>query len=105
MTFIAACSSTSRSVPVYESSDRHNATLGSTRRGKGNGLLVQALAQIDESFVVLDPAGELAAMSYEARAKKGLVLVLNPFGVLTDTHPHLKSCGFNPYFGFSAGEP
>jgi type IV secretion system protein VirD4 len=92
-------------VPVHEDSDRHVATLGSTRRGKGNGLLVQALAQIDESFVVLDPAGELAAMSYEARAKKGPVLVLNPFGVLTDTHPHLKSCGFNPYFGFSAGNP
>jgi type IV secretory pathway TraG/TraD family ATPase VirD4 len=99
------------SVPVYENSDRHNATLGSTRRGKGNGLLVQALDQINESFVVLDPAGELAAMTYEARAKKGLVLVINPFGVLADPlipdkyRPHLKSCGFNPYLGFRAGEP
>ena len=72
-------------IPIHEDSDRHVATLGSTRRGKGNGLLVQALAQIDESFVVLDPAGELAAMTYEVRAKKGPVFVLNPFGVLTDT--------------------
>jgi type IV secretion system protein VirD4 len=90
-------------IPIHEDSDRHVATLGSTRRGKGNGLLVQALAQINESFVVLDPAGELAAMTYDVRAKKGLVFVLNPFGVLTDSHPHLKSCGYNPYSGFSAG--
>jgi type IV secretion system protein VirD4 len=90
--------------PVYFDSDRHVITFGATRRGKGVGLLVQALAQLDESFVVLDPSGELAAITLPKRAKKGLVLVLNPADLFSKTHPYLRSCGFSPYVGFSAGD-
>jgi type IV secretion system protein VirD4 len=52
----------------------------------------------NRSIVVIDPKGELAAVTAPHRRKLGRVVILNPFGVLTDIpgYDDLVSEGFNP---------
>jgi type IV secretion system protein VirD4 len=56
------------------------------------------LQMSDSSVVVVDPKGELAAVTAPFRRTLGRVVIINPFGVLT-RHPgyeDLKSAGYNP---------
>lgn len=94
-----------KSEPVYYGGDRMIVTVGPTRRGKDTSLLVPNLKHLHRSVVVVDPKAELAAITYHHRRKMGPALVVNPFGVLTRTHPHLKSVGFNPLYGLSPQDP
>lgn len=75
--------------------ERHLLTVGPNGSGKGTRLLVPALT-LDRSMLVIDPKGELAAITARRRAQFGPVIVLNPFGLLLDKRAHLKSHGFNP---------
>lgn len=79
--------------------ERHVLLFGPNGSGKGMRLLVPNLLQSERrSIFVIDPKGELAAMTAPYRRKLGKVVILNPFGVLTD-HPgyaDLRSTGFNP---------
>jgi len=86
---------------VYYGEDRHAVTAGPTRSGKDMRFLVENLRNLNRSVVVMDPKGELAAITANHRRKFGPVLVINPFSELVSTHPHLKSVGFNPLVGLS----
>ena len=48
------------------------------------------------SIIIVDCKGQLAAITARKRARIGKVMVLNPFGVFTDTLPHQTNHGFAP---------
>ena len=76
---------------VYEG-ERHLLLFGPNGTGKGTRFLIPNLLSIrDRSIVVIDPKGELAAVTAAFRRTVGDVVMLNPFNVLG-----LGSAGFNP---------
>src|SRR5271156_2180820 len=75
----------------------HLLLIGPNGAGKGTRLLVPALLQMENrSVVVIDPKGELAAITAAWRRTIGDVVVLNPFGLHVRQYPDLASSGFNP---------
>ena len=65
---------------------------GPNGSGKGTRFLVPTLLTLkDRSILVIDPKGELAAITADYRRSIGEVVILNPFDVLG-----LGSDGFNP---------
>lgn len=76
----------------------HALTLGPTGSGKSTSLVVPNLVIRRGSCIVLDPKGQLAAITARHRATLGKVIVLNPFGVLLDRCPYLEEYtqGWNP---------
>jgi type IV secretion system protein VirD4 len=76
---------------VYEG-ERHLLLFGPNGTGKGTRFLIPNLLSIkDRSIIVVDPKGELAAVTADYRRTVGEVVMLNPFNVLG-----LGSAGFNP---------
>jgi type IV secretion system protein VirD4 len=78
---------------------RHVVIFGPNGTGKGMRLLVPNLLQSEgKSIFVIDPKGELAAITAPYRRQLGRVVILNPFGVLTDIpgYEDLESQGYNP---------
>ena len=72
---------------------------GPNGSGKGTRLLMPNLLQMSgSSIVVVDPKGELAAVTAPYRRTLGRVVILNPFGLMTNIpgYADLKSEGFNP---------
>jgi len=79
--------------------ERHVLVFGPNGSGKGTRLLIPNLLQLeDRSIFVIDPKGELAAVTAKHRQSLGEVVIINPFGVLVDQPgcAHLESRGFNP---------
>jgi type IV secretion system protein VirD4 len=75
---------------------------GPNGTGKGTCLLVPNLLQSSgRSFFVVDPKGELAAITAPYRRTLGPVVIINPFGVMTEIpgYEDLKSSGYNPLAG------
>lgn len=80
---------------LYFNGHGHILTVGGTRAGKGTRLIVPNLLNnsFDGSTVVIDPKGELAAITHEARKEAGhKVFFLNPWGL-----HGLPSMGLNPF--------
>ena len=72
--------------------ERHLLLFGPNGSGKGTRLLVNNLLRLrNRSIVVIDPKGELTAITAGYRRTVGEVVVLNPFNVLG-----IPSAGFNP---------
>ena len=72
--------------------ERHLLLFGPNGSGKGTRLLVNNLLRLwGRSIVVVDPKGELTAITADYRRRFERVVVLNPFNVLG-----LGSGGFNP---------
>jgi type IV secretion system protein VirD4 len=84
-------------VPFDGSRAPHLLLIGPNGSGKGTRLLIPALLQMERrSIVVIDPKGELAAVTAAWRRTVGDVIVLNPFGLHAKQYPDLASAGFNP---------
>jgi type IV secretion system protein VirD4 len=84
---------------ILYSGDQHVLVFGPNGKGKGTRILMPNLLQMSgSSVVVVDPKGELAAVTAPYRRTLGRVVIINPFGVLTDWpgYEDLESCGFNP---------
>ncbi|CAM4027925.1 type IV secretory system conjugative DNA transfer family protein [Paracoccus yeei] len=69
----------------------HLITLAPTRAGKGVGTIVPNLLTVNRSVMVIDPQGENARITAQARQKFGAVHVLDPFGVTG-----LPGAAYNP---------
>ncbi len=75
---------------------KHLLSFGTPGANKSMGLVVPNLAHLRRSIIVIDPKGQLAAITARKRASMGRVIVLNPFGLFAEELPHLKSIGWNP---------
>jgi type IV secretory pathway TraG/TraD family ATPase VirD4 len=60
---------------------------------KGTGLIIPNLARLRRSVFIIDPKGEAAAITARRRARFGPVKIINPFNVLVDKLPYLRSGG------------
>jgi type IV secretion system protein VirD4 len=77
---------------IVYAGERHVLLFGPNGTGKGTRFLIPNLLSIkDRSIIVIDPKGELAAVTADYRRTVGDVVMLNPFNVLG-----LGSAGFNP---------
>jgi type IV secretion system protein VirD4 len=66
-------------------------------------LITPNMAHLGKSFIVLDPKGELAAITTRKRAQMGPVIVVNPMGLFKEELPHLTSHGWNPLLQLKDG--
>src|SRR5271155_2165176 len=63
------------------------------------GLVATQLLDDDSgkrSYVVIDPKGEICAITSKFRRKVSDVKIINPYGLLVDVRPDMRSDGFNP---------
>ena len=75
---------------------KHLLSFGTPGANKSAGLVVPNLSHLPRSIIVIDPKGELAAITAKKRATMGRVIVLNPFEMFKGELPHLASEGWNP---------
>jgi type IV secretion system protein VirD4 len=81
--------------------ERHLILFGPNGTGKGTRFLIPNLLTItDRSIVVIDPKGELAAVTADYRRTVSDVVMLNPFNMLG-----LGSAGFNPLAALDLESP
>jgi type IV secretion system protein VirD4 len=86
---------------IQYAGERHLLLFGPNGTGKGTRFLIPNLLTIkDRSIVVIDPKGELAAVTADYRRTVSDVVMLNPFNVLG-----LGSAGFNPLDGLDPDSP
>jgi type IV secretion system protein VirD4 len=92
-----------RPVPLYYPGDSHLILTAPSGSGKGRELLIPALIEYEGSTVVIDPKGQLCAVTGPGLAKRGKrVLVLNPFNILPRSIGSLASPGKQlPHVGFN----
>jgi len=74
----------------------HLITIAPTRMGKGRDILIPALLEWNQSCIVIDPKGELAAVTGHYRRGFGDVLVLNPFDIWRQHLAGLTPARYNP---------
>jgi type IV secretion system protein VirD4 len=87
--------------PLPYGGERHLLLFGPNGSGKGTRLLVpNLLSLMNRSIVVIDPKGELAAITADYRRTVSDVVILNPFGVLD-----IPSAGFNPLASLDPDAP
>ncbi|MEJ0044260.1 MAG: type IV secretory system conjugative DNA transfer family protein [Rhizomicrobium sp.] len=78
--------------PLAYKGERHLLLFGPNGSGKGTRLFVNNLLSMQEqSAIVVDPKGELTAITADFRRRVSEVVILNPFGVLG-----IPGSGFNP---------
>ena len=58
------------------------------------------MAQFPQSVLIVDPKGQLAAITAAKLARTDRAMRADPFGLFVDTLPHLKSRGWNPLLQF-----
>jgi type IV secretion system protein VirD4 len=88
-------------VELRDPSETHVLLFGPNGSGKMTRVLAPNLLRLqDRSIFVIDPKGELAAITAQHRRNMGdEVIVINPFNVVVKDFPgydDLKSSGFNP---------
>ena len=78
----------------------HLLTLAPTRAGKGVGTVIPNLLTLNRSVLVIDPKGENAWITGEARRRFGPVHILDPFGVTG-----MPAAAYNPLDRLLAKSP
>lgn len=85
---------------IRSNDERHLVLFGGNGMGKGTRILMPNLLNMrgNRSIVVVDPKGELAAVTAPFRRQVGRVVIINPFGVLTEYQGYedMRGVGFNP---------
>jgi type IV secretion system protein VirD4 len=69
--------------------------LGPNGSGKDTAIITPNLAQLRRSVFILDVKSQQCAITMRHRAKFSKIIVFNPYGMFNDTHPWMKSHGFN----------
>jgi type IV secretory pathway TraG/TraD family ATPase VirD4 len=88
---------------VFYSGERHVGIVGPSGYGKDTGYIFRNMRHLNRPIIVIDAkGGEIACVTAKERAKRGPVVVINPYGTRTISHPHLKSHGFNLLAGIDA---
>ncbi|WP_267361034.1 MULTISPECIES: type IV secretory system conjugative DNA transfer family protein [unclassified Methylobacterium] len=82
--------------PLAYPGPKHLLSFGTPGANKSMGLVVPNLMLLRRSMIVIDPKGQLAAITHRARSAFGRCIVINPFGELVDVRPELQSDGWNP---------
>ena len=82
--------------PIRYQGEKSIITIGPSGSGKLASTIAYAVALCPASIILNDPKGEAAAISAQHRQKFGKVFVLNPFNVLVDECPFMRSAAFNP---------
>jgi type IV secretion system protein VirD4 len=77
--------------PLYYDGPAHLLTMAPTRSGKGVGTVIPNLLTANRSVICIDPKGENAAVTGQARNHFGPVHVLDPFGATS-----ALTSAFNP---------
>jgi type IV secretion system protein VirD4 len=73
---------------------KHILCFGPPGANKSMGLIVPNIADLPRSMIVIDPKGQLAAITARKRAKMGRVIVSNAFNMFPEL-AHLKDSGWN----------
>jgi len=82
--------------------DAHLITVAPSGSGKGRDVLVPALLTYEGSCIVIDPKGQLAAITRKQRERMGQrIIVLNPFNILPEYIG--ASARFNPMAALDPG--
>jgi type IV secretion system protein VirD4 len=89
----------------YRNANLNMLTFGAPGALKSAGLIAPNIAHLPQSLIVIDPKGQLAAITARKRAQMGPVIILNPLNLFVDTLPHLKSAGWNPLLQLDPGRP
>jgi type IV secretion system protein VirD4 len=91
--------------PSY-TDNRHLVTIGTTRSGKGATVIVQALLQVPNSVVVIDPKGQNAAVTARQRRAMGQeVFFLNPFRMHAGPPWNFPRHRYNPLAHLNINDP
>jgi type IV secretion system protein VirD4 len=72
------------------------------------GLVVPQLLDEESrrrSFVVIDPKGEITAITSRFRRRVSDVKIINPYGLLVDERPDMRSDGWNPLGDLNPASP
>lgn len=77
----ATRSAPAQSHPVHYKGERHLLTVAPTRAGKGVSVIIPNLLTYPGSTIVIDPKGENARITYDARAKLGRAFALDPWAI------------------------
>lgn len=81
--------------PIHYTGDRHLLTVAPTRSGKGTTLIVPNLLTYEGSLPTIDPKGENASITAQARRAMGqTVHIVDPWGIV-DMPDHVPA-RFNP---------
>jgi len=78
------------------SGEKHAFLCAPNRSGKGVNIIVQAVQEHQWSVLVMDPKGELAAITGAAKERQGKTFYLNPYKMHQGEEWSLPCHGFNP---------
>src|ERR1700693_908678 len=74
---------------------KHCLLIGPPGSGKSLGIFVPNIAHLPRSMIVIDPKGQLAAITARKRARMGRVISINPYNLFPEL-PQLKDRGWEP---------
>ena len=91
--------------PVGISTERHAITVAGSRSGKGVALLIPNALRWPDNLLVIDPKGEIANATWQAREALGQqVAILDPFNSAKDVPDRLRAT-FNPLAEIDPASP
>lgn len=79
--------------PITSQPESHTLIIAQTGAGKGTRVIIPTLLRYSSSMLIIDPKGELSAVTARPRKKLGQqIQIINPWGVMKE---HYKTLGFD----------